>query len=131
MSHYLVTWEIDTDADSPLSAAKEAYKLAQDPGSTANVYTVIEENGDQHLVDLELTESENMAQLVATPATAKDHDSLKAVNAELLNTLNVLKVLVSGFYATADTDPVGPSLEGQKKEALHVIQQALAKGTPP
>jgi hypothetical protein len=37
---YLVKWEIDIDADSPLEAAKEALRIQRDPESIATVFKV-------------------------------------------------------------------------------------------
>lgn len=53
MASYLVTWEIDAEADSPEAAARWAWETMRKPGSTANVFTVTEESGEQHKVDLQ------------------------------------------------------------------------------
>lgn len=42
MTHYLVTWEIDSEADSPEEAAMEALLVMQDKQSEALNFTVIE-----------------------------------------------------------------------------------------
>ena len=53
MQHrYLVTWEIDIYADSPREAAEKAWDHMRHPFSTANVFTVINKDGDTIIVDL-------------------------------------------------------------------------------
>lgn len=54
---YLVTWEIDIHADSPWEAAEEAWNHMREPGSSANVFNVFDENGEKTLVDLEEQQS--------------------------------------------------------------------------
>ena len=53
MARYLVTWEIDIEADTPEAAALEAFAHMQRPGTTANFFTVYDERGDGTSVDLE------------------------------------------------------------------------------
>lgn len=53
MSMYRVIWEIDIDADDPVQAAKIAEGIQRDPQSIANVYAVIDNAGDMHIVNLE------------------------------------------------------------------------------
>lgn len=50
---YSVTWQIDVDADNPTDAAKQAYALMHAPGSTANVFSVWDSDGEETVVDLE------------------------------------------------------------------------------
>lgn len=49
---YKVEWEIDEAADSPLEAAKQA-RNRQYAGTSANVFTVIDSEGEHHVVDHE------------------------------------------------------------------------------
>ena len=54
MQHrYLVTWEMGIYADSPREAAEKAWDHMRHPYSTANVFTVLNKDGDKTLVDLE------------------------------------------------------------------------------
>lgn len=53
MPRYLVTWEIDADAETPEAAARWAWETMRRPDSIANAFTVIEDSGDQHKVDLQ------------------------------------------------------------------------------
>ncbi len=54
MSSYLVRWEINIDADSPVEAAKEARRIQLDTSSTATVFEVIDEETDKvEQIDLE------------------------------------------------------------------------------
>lgn len=55
MPRYLVQWEIDIDADSPEDAARQAFAHMQRPGTTANVFDVIEHDagGEKVRVDLQ------------------------------------------------------------------------------
>lgn len=39
---YLVTWEIDIEADSPREAAEKALRIQRDPESIATVFAVTE-----------------------------------------------------------------------------------------
>ena len=53
MQHrYLVTWEMDIYADSPREAAEKAWDYMRHPFSTANVFTVIDKNGVETIIDL-------------------------------------------------------------------------------
>ena len=54
---YRILWEIDLDADSPRAAARLAWEIMQRPGSTANVFTVIDSRGQRTQVDLLEAES--------------------------------------------------------------------------
>lgn len=49
---YRVVWEIDIDDTSPEAAAERAMMIMQDGDSTATVFTVTEDNGDVHHIDL-------------------------------------------------------------------------------
>lgn len=42
---YQVCWDIELDADDPLSAAIQALEIHRDPDSTATVFLVIGEDG--------------------------------------------------------------------------------------
>lgn len=52
MKTYLVTWEIDIDADSPEAAAREALRIQRDAASSATVFRVWGEDGIDTTVDL-------------------------------------------------------------------------------
>ncbi|WP_454287219.1 hypothetical protein [Rhizobium arsenicireducens] len=52
MTEYLVTWEINTSADTPQAAAAEAHRLVRKPNTTATVYKVFDGEGDVTTVDL-------------------------------------------------------------------------------
>jgi hypothetical protein len=51
MKGYLVTWEIELDADSPEAAARLALEIQRDPNSIATVFQVQGENGEE-IVDI-------------------------------------------------------------------------------
>ncbi|MCG3177579.1 MAG: hypothetical protein MOGMAGMI_02553 [Candidatus Omnitrophica bacterium] len=53
MPDYLVTWEMNITADSPLEAAQRAWYYMRTPDSTANVFDVTGEDGRTVRVDLE------------------------------------------------------------------------------
>lgn len=42
MTRYLVSWEIDIDADNPTEAARKALAIQRDPESVATVFEVRE-----------------------------------------------------------------------------------------
>jgi len=49
MKSYLVTWEMEFDAETPEEAARQALTVHRDPESLATVFTVLEianEHGD-------------------------------------------------------------------------------------
>ena len=52
MPEYLVKWKINVNADSPREAAEQAWAHMRRPDSTANVFTVTDEDGDDTEVDL-------------------------------------------------------------------------------
>lgn len=47
-----VTWEIDLDAGSPREAAEQALEIIQHPDSAATVFNVVDDQGEQHTIDL-------------------------------------------------------------------------------
>lgn len=51
MGSYLVKWEIDVCADSPLEAAEEALRIQRDPSSIATVFEVVGDKGKRFLAD--------------------------------------------------------------------------------
>ena len=53
MSRFVVTWEIDMDAETPQDAARQAWALMRAPESTANVFDVLDAEGECTRVDLE------------------------------------------------------------------------------
>ena len=53
---YRVTWEIDSEAETPLEAAKEAFRHMQEPGTTANFFTVREQRKYARSVIVDLQE---------------------------------------------------------------------------
>jgi hypothetical protein len=62
MPEYLVTWEIEVDADSPLSAAMEALQLFSE---RTPWFTVVNEDGEHFDVD---TSTGDVVQEVTTYA---------------------------------------------------------------
>lgn len=54
MPRYLVSWEIDIDADTAHEAARQAHEIVRRHDTTANVYKVIDldQSGDETIVDL-------------------------------------------------------------------------------
>ncbi|WP_342361385.1 hypothetical protein [Terrarubrum flagellatum] len=54
MPAYRVCWEIDDQtADSPEAAARIAWELMRRSESTANVFKVFDEDGEEHIIDLQ------------------------------------------------------------------------------
>ena len=58
MKSYCVSWEIEVDADSPQDAAKLAWDLMRGANSTANVFTVCDDEGEVTRVDLQAEDEE-------------------------------------------------------------------------
>lgn len=57
MPTYLVTWEIELDADSPRQAAEKALRIHRDVNSTATCFTVQEfDTPEAVVVDLQENE---------------------------------------------------------------------------
>jgi hypothetical protein len=52
MNGYLVTWQIDMDADTPEEAAIKALHIMRDEESSAKYFLVGDEDGEIHEVDL-------------------------------------------------------------------------------
>lgn len=67
MPTFHVTWEIDVDIedDSHEAAAREALRLVQKPGTTANVFDVIRED-DADIVRIDLQEIDEERAALAT-----------------------------------------------------------------
>lgn len=64
MKNYLVIWEIEISADSPESAALEAFRAQQDPDTIATVFEVQEENddgtyGEREVIDVAIKRAAN------------------------------------------------------------------------
>jgi hypothetical protein len=57
MPRYLVSWEIDIDADTPAEAARLAHEMVRRPDTTANVYRVIEHDSLGDFVTIDLMEN--------------------------------------------------------------------------
>lgn len=51
--HFVVKWEIDVWADSPEEAAEQAREIMQDKDSTANYFTVTDDDDFVNHFDLE------------------------------------------------------------------------------
>ena len=49
---YLVTWEMDIYAETPREAAEKAWGHMRAQDSTANVFAVVNKDGDTTIVDL-------------------------------------------------------------------------------
>lgn len=55
MPQYLITWEIELDADSPEEAAEEALRIHRDPDSEATVFDVMQQStGETVCIDVAL-----------------------------------------------------------------------------
>lgn len=50
MREYLVEWRIEIDAESEEDAARRALEIQRTPGSTATVFHVTNEEGDEPVV---------------------------------------------------------------------------------
>lgn len=61
MPDYFVSWEIDITADSPRAAAEQAREHQMRPDTTAVVFRVWDQAGEEELVDL--LEEENMQEV--------------------------------------------------------------------
>ncbi|MEK6832678.1 MAG: hypothetical protein AABY32_01410 [Nanoarchaeota archaeon] len=59
MKEFRVSWEIDIDANSPYEAAKEAFKIMQEPGSSATFFEVTSPKGNKYQYDLEYGDDDN------------------------------------------------------------------------
>lgn len=51
MHYYLVTWQIELEAESPEDAARQALAIHRDPDSAATVFDVQSEAGDVRTFD--------------------------------------------------------------------------------
>ncbi|SPL65385.1 hypothetical protein [Ochrobactrum soli] len=56
MPSYLVTWEIDIDAETAHDAARQAHEIVRRPDTSANVYKVIEHDSSSETVTVDLEE---------------------------------------------------------------------------
>jgi hypothetical protein len=56
MPLYHVTWEIDLNAKTPKAAACKALEIQRDPQSTATVFSVSNQKGAIHTIDLDTIE---------------------------------------------------------------------------
>lgn len=62
---YLVTWEIEVDADSPRDAAQRALDMQRDPDSTATVFGVVEFDTDGDTTTIDLSADEDSDDMIA------------------------------------------------------------------
>lgn len=56
MPGFLVQWEIDVEADTPLEAAQQAFNLMRLPDTTTTVFDVIEHDSDGEAERIDLLE---------------------------------------------------------------------------
>lgn len=56
MTTYVVRWDIEIDADSPMAAADKALAIHRDPDSIATVFSVEEKQRHWHRWRVDLTE---------------------------------------------------------------------------
>ena len=52
MPHYVATWQMEIEADTPEDAARQAWGHMRREDSTANVFEIIAEDGERARVDL-------------------------------------------------------------------------------
>jgi ribosomal protein L32 len=52
MPSYVVQWEIDAEAATPVEAVRQAFAAMRREGTSATVFTVIEEGGTAKQIDL-------------------------------------------------------------------------------
>lgn len=69
MTDYLVTWSVNIDADSPLSAARQALAMQRDLNSTALIFNVGRGDGVSEVVELDLILDQPVSVLVLDAAT--------------------------------------------------------------
>lgn len=61
MARYLVTWEIDYEGEGDAeAAARWAWEILRKPHSTANVFTMIDEAGNETKLDLAEIDEERL-----------------------------------------------------------------------
>lgn len=53
MKSYSVSWEIELDAETPQDAAREAWKIMRLTDSSANCFTVCDDEGNVTRIDLQ------------------------------------------------------------------------------
>jgi len=58
MTNYLVTWEIDMEAETPREAAERALKITRDPESIGTVFKVCDAK-QEYVIDLLEEEEES------------------------------------------------------------------------
>ncbi len=82
MATYKVTWDIEIDADSPREAAEQALKFQRDPNSTATVFSVFDEEGNQTQIDLleQPLKTETNTRAMEKKVLRAAHKSLKRRN---------------------------------------------------
>lgn len=78
---YVVQWEIDQEARSPVEAARQAGAAMRRPGSTANVFTVTGPDGEAVRVDLSEEPPAQYAEVVEMTAVLywDKHDDVEVV----------------------------------------------------
>lgn len=67
MSRYLVTWEIDYEGEGdPEAAARWAWDVLRKPHSTASVFTMVDEAGNETKVDLAEIDEQRLENTIAS-----------------------------------------------------------------
>lgn len=59
MPSFVVEWTIDIDADTPREAAQKALDIQRRVGSSAVVFSLTDENGEQEKIDLDEHEDDD------------------------------------------------------------------------
>lgn len=60
MTEYIVTWQMDIEAESPLEAAKEALRIHRDPASIATIFTVQEKDRSDGPITIDVDTTEEI-----------------------------------------------------------------------
>jgi hypothetical protein len=58
---YLVTWEIDIDADTPEEAARKALAIQRNPDSIATIFDVVRYDSNDMFTRVDITELEEQS----------------------------------------------------------------------
>ena len=68
---YLVQWEIELNAKSPLEATLKAWEIIRTKNSMTNVFMVYDDTGEVHNIDLQ----EQVFDILMTPILYKENEN--------------------------------------------------------
>jgi hypothetical protein len=119
MPEYRVKWEIDVDADDPVTAARRSLQIQRDVGSTATVFDVVGPDGSKTRVDL-LTQPSQSAELYDLEVVATAPTYLSAHARVAAESFAEAERLVRAMYENDELDFDRPQIDYDEAKIVSI-----------